>query len=95
MYYDPMRKPIFEPKAAKATVSLTLNSDLYAKAKSLGINASRVAEQALAEAYAEKRAKTLREELEQDLQAADHYTSVHGSFSALVRQHFEEDDGSV
>ncbi len=36
-----MRKPIFEPNAAKTTVSLTLNSYLYAKAKSSGINASR------------------------------------------------------
>lgn len=90
-----MRKPIFEPKAAKTTVSLTLNSDLYAKAKSSGINASRVAEQALAEAYAKKRAETLREEVKQDLEAGDRYAASHGSFSALVREHFGRDDGSV
>jgi len=43
-----MRDPLFEPKAPKQTVSITLNSDLYAKAKSMGINASKVAEEALA-----------------------------------------------
>jgi hypothetical protein len=28
-----MRDPLFDPKAAKQTVSIKLNSDLYAKAK--------------------------------------------------------------
>ena len=37
----------YDLKAAKQTVSLTVNSDLYAKAKSFGINASQVAEEAL------------------------------------------------
>ena len=47
-----MRERPYDPKAAKQTVSITLNSDLYAKVKSLGINASKVAEEALAAAYA-------------------------------------------
>jgi post-segregation antitoxin (ccd killing protein) len=34
--------------AARQTVSLTINSGLFARVKALGINASRVAEQALA-----------------------------------------------
>lgn len=38
-----MRNPLFERKAPKQTVSITLNSDLYAKAKSMGINTSKVA----------------------------------------------------
>ena len=45
-----MRKPVFDPSAKKRTVSLTLNADLYAKAKAEGINASQVAEEALAQA---------------------------------------------
>ncbi len=44
-----MRKPLHDLKAGKQTVSITLNSDLYAKAKSLGINASKVAEEAIAQ----------------------------------------------
>ena len=47
-----MAQPLFDPSAKKRTVSLTLNSDLYAKAKERGINASQVAEAALAEALA-------------------------------------------
>ncbi len=31
-----MRNPIFDPMARKRTVSLTLNGDLYAKAKARG-----------------------------------------------------------
>jgi post-segregation antitoxin (ccd killing protein) len=42
------REPAFLAEAPKQTVSLTINSDLIARIKSLGINASRVAETALA-----------------------------------------------
>jgi post-segregation antitoxin (ccd killing protein) len=90
-----MRSPLFEPKAAKQTVSITLNSDLYAKAKSLGINASKVAEEALAQAYAQRRSETIIAELRQDLAAAEGYADRHGTFADLVREHYERDDGSV
>ena len=42
----------FDAGARKRTVSLTLNADLYAKAKDSGINLSKVAEEALAQALA-------------------------------------------
>jgi antitoxin CcdA len=90
-----MRDPLFEPKAPKQTVSVTLNSDLYAKAKAVGLNASRVAEQALAEAYAAKCAEALAAELRQDLAAANRYTEEHGSFAELARAHYEGRDGAV
>jgi len=54
-----VRKPLFDSKAAKQTVSVTLNSDLYAKTKSMGINASKVAEEALASKYAELTSEAL------------------------------------
>jgi post-segregation antitoxin (ccd killing protein) len=90
-----VRKPLFEPKAAKKTVSITLNSDLYAKVKSVGINASRVAEEALAMAYAERRRDALNADLQQDLAAADSYADQHRSFADFVREHYERDDGAV
>ena len=90
-----MRNPDYDPKAPKNTVSITLNSDLYAKSKSLGINTSRVAEEALAHAYAEKRSAALRAELAADLAASDDYIDQHGSFSDLVREHYEKPDGAV
>ena len=90
-----MRNPIFEPKAAKQTVSVTLNSDLYAKAKSVGINASKVAEEALAVAYADRRREALSAEVQQDLAAVDSYAERHGSFADWVRQYYERADDAV
>lgn len=93
--YTCMRDPLFEPKAGKQTVSITLNSDLYAKAKSMGINTSRVAEEALAHEYAERLAEELLADLRQGLAAVESYAEQHGSFAELVREHYERGDGSV
>ncbi len=90
-----MRNPLFEPKAAKQTVSVTLNSDLYAKAKGMGINTSKVAEEALATKYAELCSEALIAELREGLAAVDRYAEQHGSFSELVRRHYEQEDGTV
>jgi post-segregation antitoxin (ccd killing protein) len=90
-----MREPLFEPKAAKQTVSITLNSDLYAKAKSIGINTSKVAEEALAQEYAQRRSEVLLAEIRQDLAAVAAYAEQHGSFPDLVREHYARDDDPV
>jgi post-segregation antitoxin (ccd killing protein) len=90
-----VRNPLFEPKAPKQTVSVTLNSDLYAKAKSAGINTSKVAEEALATKYAELCSEALLAELREGLAAVDSYAEQHGSFSELVHKHYEQDDGTV
>ena len=90
-----MRDPLFEPKAPKQTVSITLNSDLYAKAKSAGINTSKVAEEALASKYAELHSEAIRAELQRGLAAVVNYTDEHGSFADLVREHYEREDGAV
>ena len=90
-----MRDPLFNPKAAKQTVSVTLNSDLYAKAKSAGINVSKVAEEALASRYAELKSEAIRAELQRGLSAVENYADQHGSFADLVREHYESEDGAV
>ena len=90
-----MRKPLFEPKAPKQTVSITLNSDLYAKAKSMGINTSKVAEEALAHKYSAGLRDALRAEIRDELAALERYEAQHGSFPELVRAHYERDDGAV
>ena len=91
-----MRSPAYDPKAAKQTVSLTINSDLYAQAKRCGINASQVAEEALAQEVARREAERLREEVRKDLEALDAYESKHGSFAEMVRDHYQpaDDDAS-
>jgi post-segregation antitoxin (ccd killing protein) len=90
-----MREPPYESKAPKQTVSVTVNSDLYAKAKRLGINVSQVAEQAVADAYSKKRAEALAAEIEADLAAAADYAEQHGGFGDFVRAHYGRDDGAV
>jgi antitoxin CcdA len=85
-----MRSPPYDVKAAKRTVSLTINSDLYAQAKGLGINASRVAEEALGYEVARRREEVLTAEIRRDLAANNEYVTQHGSFAEMVRDHERE-----
>jgi antitoxin CcdA len=87
-----VRNPPHDIKAAKQTVSLTINSDLYAQAKKLGINASQVAEEALAQQVARRKAEQLRAEIRQDLEAMNAYIDKHGSFAEMVREHYRDRD---
>jgi antitoxin CcdA len=92
-----MRPAPYDRKAAKQTVSLTVNSDLYAQARRLGINASQIAEEALAQEVARRNAERLKEEVRRDLKALDAYEAEHGSFAEMVRQHYQpgtDDDAS-
>jgi post-segregation antitoxin (ccd killing protein) len=85
----------YDNKAPKQTVSVTLNSDLYVKAKRLGINASQVAEEAIANEYAARRAIEMRAELEKELAAIGKYVEEHGCFAEMARAHYGEDDGAI
>jgi post-segregation antitoxin (ccd killing protein) len=87
-----VRGPPHDVKAAKQTVSLTINSDLYALAKKLGINASQVAEEALIQHVARRKAEQLQVETHQDLEAASTYIAKHGPFAEMVRQHYHDND---
>lgn len=90
-----MRPPPYDLRAAKQTVSLTINSDLYAQARRLGVSASQVAEEALAHEVARLNAERLREEIRKDLQALDDYEAKYGSFAEMARQHYEKNsDGA-
>jgi post-segregation antitoxin (ccd killing protein) len=85
-----VRTSFYDPKAAKQTVSLTLNSDLYAQARRCGINASQVAEEALAQEVARRKAEQLEAEVRQDIEALDAYESAHGSFPEMVREYYRD-----
>lgn len=87
-----MRNVPYDLKAAKQTVSLTINSDLYAQAKRFGINASQIAEEALAQEVARHKAERLKEEVRRDLEALDAYEAKHGSFADMVREHYQPAD---
>jgi post-segregation antitoxin (ccd killing protein) len=90
-----MRDRDYDAQAPKQTVSVTLNSDLYAKAKGLGINTSKVAEESLAREYAARRSELVLAELRREVAAVEGYEKEHGSFPELVRAHYERDDGAV
>jgi len=87
-----VRNPPYDVKATKQTVSLTINSELYAQAKKLGINASQVAEEALAQEVARRKAEQLKAEIRQDLEAVNSYMAKHGSFAEMVREHYHGDE---
>ena len=87
-----MRPSLYDLKAAKQTVSLTLNSDLYAQAKRFGINASQIAEEALAQEVARHKAEQLRSEIQRDIEALDAYEAKYGSFPEMVREHYSAAD---
>jgi antitoxin CcdA len=71
---------------------LSINSDVYAQAKKLGINASQIAEEALIQQVAALKAQQLRAEIRQDLEATSSYIEKHGSFAEMVRQHYRDDE---
>jgi post-segregation antitoxin (ccd killing protein) len=84
-----VRTPKYNLKAPKQTVSLTLNSDLYAQAKALDINASKVAEEALAYEVDRRKAEKLMAEIRSDIEALDAYEAKHGSFVDMTREHYQ------
>jgi post-segregation antitoxin (ccd killing protein) len=83
-----MRNLPFDPRARKRTVSLTLNADLCAKAKSSGINLSKVAEEALGQVLAQCLAEQAKAAIARDLQALNALVETNESFGEMVREHY-------
>ena len=90
-----MKYPLYDIKAPKQTVSLTVNSDLYSQAKKLGINSSQVAEEALNVAVTARLTERLKAEILQDLAAYNSYVAQHGSPAELARGHYARDDDAI
>jgi antitoxin CcdA len=89
-----MATPQFDTRTRKRTVSLTVNSDLYARSRALGINASRVAEAALAAAVRAMEADLLRAEIGRDMVALADYVAAHGDPAAELREMFDGPDAA-
>jgi antitoxin CcdA len=91
-----MRHSVQKLKGPKRTVSLTIDSDLYRQAKELNVNASKIAEEALANEVARRHAEALAAEIQTDLAAANEYAAKNGAFADLARAHYAQaDDGAV
>ena len=83
-----MYSDLFDPGARRKAVSLTINADLLDKVKQAGINASRTAEAALAEALKERHLEQLRAEIAQDFQSIEEYVEKHGNPATELRKMF-------
>jgi antitoxin CcdA len=73
-----MRTPLYDVNARRKTVSITLNSDLAAKASALGINISRTAEAALIQAFEAVEKERIRDEIRVAARIVDEYVALHG-----------------
>ena len=82
-----IREPAYRYEAPRQTVSLTINSDLFAKAKAVGINVSRVAEEALACELDRRRRADFEQEVRAGLAAIEAFEKQHGSFAEHMREH--------
>ena len=89
-----MSQHLFDPGARKHTVSVTVNSDLYARTRALGISASRVAEAAHGQSLREKLAELLRAEIRQDIAVLADYVAAHGGPAAELREMFASPDAA-
>ena len=74
----PMRTPLYDVKARRKTVTVTLNADLVAKASALGINISRTAEAAVVQAFEAAEKAKIREEMREAARMVDEYVAMHG-----------------
>jgi post-segregation antitoxin (ccd killing protein) len=74
-----MRTPLYDVNARRKTVSITLNSDLVAKASALGINISRTAEAALIQAFEAIEKERIREEIRVAARIVDELVAKYGN----------------
>lgn len=81
-----IREPAYQRDAPRQTVSLTINSDLFSRAKAAGINASRVAEEALAAELEKRRRADIEVQVRAGLAAIDDYEKEHGSFTERIHE---------
>lgn len=87
------RRSYYDHAAKKQTVSLTINSDLYAKARAEGLSVSQIAEEALAKAYTEQMRTKIAAELREEAAAYDAFVTKHGSLAELAREQFAQTEG--
>lgn len=73
-----MSSVLIDPDARRQTVSLTIDADLVERARSAGIDLSRIAEAAMATAVTEHQRDRLRAEIAQDFRALEGYVDQHG-----------------
>jgi post-segregation antitoxin (ccd killing protein) len=86
---------VFETEAPKCPVTLSINSDLCARAERAGLNLSDVAERAFATELVKSERVSVVAEIAAENAVLDAYVREHGSFAEHVRQSFARTDDAV
>ena len=81
-----MRTPLYDARARKKTVSVTINADLWDKARAAGLNLSEIAETAIAAAFVAMERARIQAEIEQELEVYNEFVAEHGSFAEMMRE---------
>ncbi len=87
-----MRRPLYDTSARRRTVSVTLNSDLVAKAQARGITISKVAEAALVAAFEAAEREAILAEMQEAARFTDELVREFGRPFAESRKRFMPDD---
>ncbi len=75
---------VFDPRAAKRAVNLTLNGDLVIRARAEGLNLSALAEAAVARALEQRAQERLAADIEQSCRTHELYLTEYGSLGDAV-----------
>lgn len=86
--------PVYDTRAAKRPVNLTMNSDLVEKARASGLNLSALAEAAVAAALARSAREQWDAAIAEACAAHERYLEEYGSATDLIRAHLEGEGGS-
>ncbi|RAU23676.1 acetoacetyl-CoA synthase [Paramagnetospirillum kuznetsovii] len=76
---------LFDPKAPKKAVNLSINSDLLRQARELGLNLSQALEQGIGEAVRAAKAKDWSEENREAIEARHRWVEENGLWSDGLR----------
>lgn len=76
---------LYDPKASKRPVNVTLNSDLVARARAEGLNLSSLAEEAVATALGRIAQNKFEAEIAQACRIHEQYLAEYGSLGDAVR----------
>jgi antitoxin CcdA len=78
--------------APRRAVNLSLNGDMVAKARALGLNLSSIAEEAITREVARATEARFKAEIARGLEQYDQYLAEHGSFADAVRATLEAEE---
>lgn len=81
-----MNLPIYDTKAPRKATNLSVNADLIAQARALGLNVSALLEERLVEAVREAQRESWHAENRKALAEYNERVSLRGSFGDKVRR---------